>query len=717
MNYFGNLIEPELISKLTKSDEIEEIKKVVLNYDVSQLPSEEIEKNGRIRRIKNTIIILITLQSQLRLIRDKEQGLKCTQCIKLQSSPVECRMKQMLSGHRLDVLVYFCMFDTDIPRPLRICRKIKNFKNKKLFYKNFDFVLNHSCQHPRFKLAIERLFSNFNPKFTKRVNQRLVRLDEGQETFWINRSAENRKDAEDESKYDEKNPSRCELSSDDLLDGQNLNLIGLMIKRYLRVLKNKLRKEALGKEYDKELNRFCEVLYEDHWNDAMFILIDCRYRYEFDGGHIRGSFNVNDPAVIKRLFFSEQWQKQQKYLDFLNLYRDSFIDIEFANEIVKKYAARFNLRNEQNTRSKEREDEPKSVDFTKLELKKLLKNDISKLIKIKEKTKNLSGNKFLELIKTQGNIIKIAKEKNINLNKFFKNEKQMRRFFLKEDKDKFLLDHKSKTQAKSTNPGLGPTAIFIFFCEFSSERGPKMCNFFRSCDRKFNDYPNLTFPLNYLMKGGYSKFHENYKYFCTPKISTENEHPKKPEKKGRRPQNETLQRAGTLGSTPSFKNLGDKIAPTQPRTSDFQKMNLNFENLLKNIAKGAEHGLDPGVFGGSADQKNLKAKLSTLIGLDTDSHKSVDLKQFMSEQGIFSQKSSKQLEFDLSSISNFAGHLDRISQQETSLHYLNPKSVVNKGRRMGQLEDDSSSEYSDTDSLDSSRYRRMEDVNFLSEFS
>jgi hypothetical protein len=59
--------------------------------------------------------------------------------------------------------------------------------------------------------------------------------------------------------------------------------------------------------------------------------------------------------------------------------------------------------------------------------------------------------------------------------------------------------------------------ILIFYCEFSSERGPKMYNFFRNQDRSVNRYPKLHYPQTYVMEGGFSKFHDNFKYFCNVK--------------------------------------------------------------------------------------------------------------------------------------------------------------------------------------------------------
>lgn len=56
--------------------------------------------------------------------------------------------------------------------------------------------------------------------------------------------------------------------------------------------------------------------------------------------------------------------------------------------------------------------------------------------------------------------------------------------------------------------------ILIFYCEFSSERGPKMYNFVRNHDRSVNKYPHLFYPQTYVMEGGFSKFHENFRFFC-----------------------------------------------------------------------------------------------------------------------------------------------------------------------------------------------------------
>lgn len=54
----------------------------------------------------------------------------------------------------------------------------------------------------------------------------------------------------------------------------------------------------------------------------------------------------------------------------------------------------------------------------------------------------------------------------------------------------------------------------IFHCEFSSKRGPGWANVFRSLDRTMNNYPDLSFPKTYILKGGYKDFYEHYPNLC-----------------------------------------------------------------------------------------------------------------------------------------------------------------------------------------------------------
>ncbi|NXE93817.1 MPIP2 phosphatase, partial [Menura novaehollandiae] len=59
--------------------------------------------------------------------------------------------------------------------------------------------------------------------------------------------------------------------------------------------------------------------------------------------------------------------------------------------------------------------------------------------------------------------------------------------------------------------------ILIFHCEFSEERGPKMCRFLREKDRSCHEYPQLHYPELYVLKGGYREFFLQYPSHCEPR--------------------------------------------------------------------------------------------------------------------------------------------------------------------------------------------------------
>nr|XP_028574377.1 M-phase inducer phosphatase 3 isoform X1 [Podarcis muralis]XP_028574378.1 M-phase inducer phosphatase 3 isoform X1 [Podarcis muralis] len=58
--------------------------------------------------------------------------------------------------------------------------------------------------------------------------------------------------------------------------------------------------------------------------------------------------------------------------------------------------------------------------------------------------------------------------------------------------------------------------ILVFHCEYSSERGPKMCRYLREEDRAMNEYPALHYPELYVLQGGYKDFFVEYKELCEP---------------------------------------------------------------------------------------------------------------------------------------------------------------------------------------------------------
>ncbi|KAM6296448.1 M-phase inducer phosphatase 2-like [Podargus strigoides] len=58
--------------------------------------------------------------------------------------------------------------------------------------------------------------------------------------------------------------------------------------------------------------------------------------------------------------------------------------------------------------------------------------------------------------------------------------------------------------------------ILVFHCEFSLERGPRMCRFIREKDRACNECPHLHYTDVYVLKGRYREFFPQYQTYCEP---------------------------------------------------------------------------------------------------------------------------------------------------------------------------------------------------------
>nr|CUU98541.1 hypothetical transcript [Hymenolepis microstoma] len=63
-----------------------------------------------------------------------------------------------------------------------------------------------------------------------------------------------------------------------------------------------------------------------------------------------------------------------------------------------------------------------------------------------------------------------------------------------------------------------PAQVIIFYCEFSSQRGPESGLFLRNVDRYLNcsRYPFLFYPHVYVMMDGYEAFYREYPELCEP---------------------------------------------------------------------------------------------------------------------------------------------------------------------------------------------------------
>ncbi|XP_062369516.1 M-phase inducer phosphatase 2-like [Cinclus cinclus] len=90
---------------------------------------------------------------------------------------------------------------------------------------------------------------------------------------------------------------------------------------------------------------------------------------------------------------------------------------------------------------------------------------------------------------------------------------------LQRDVEEFLLERPSVALDSSKR------VIVIFHCEFSVERGPKMCKFLRERDRSCHEYPQLQYPELYVLNGGYREFFFQFPSHCEPRDYRPMAHP------------------------------------------------------------------------------------------------------------------------------------------------------------------------------------------------
>jgi hypothetical protein len=112
-------------------------------------------------------------------------------------------------------------------------------------------------------------------------------------------------------------------------------------------------KQIIGQEIpEKVVNDFCNRIFTSRYKHSRFVLIDCRYHYEFEGGHVKGALNIIDPAVVKKLFFIPEWINNIDYIDFLLEYGGSRIDIQEANQIIRKFQTKLMIKKNNSIQSK-----------------------------------------------------------------------------------------------------------------------------------------------------------------------------------------------------------------------------------------------------------------------------------------------------------------------------------------------------------------------------
>ncbi|KAL5965934.1 M-phase inducer phosphatase 3 [Taenia solium] len=201
-----------------------------------------------------------------------------------------------------------------------------------------------------------------------------------------------------------------------------------------------------------------------------FFIVDCRFPYEYNGGHIKEAVNIYTLSDLVREVF-HRVPAQSPLENESSVHLGDQLDRMLAKENpnVPLPAVSEYVRSSSSSSDDEDESEESLIEEDPFEEKE-------------EKGDLLSGDADTDSLMSV------------------------------EDESSF------STLDISGESDPAPSHVIIFHCEFSSKRAPKMARLLRKLDRSSNlsRYPFLFFPELYVMKGGYAEFYKRFPDLCEP---------------------------------------------------------------------------------------------------------------------------------------------------------------------------------------------------------
>ena len=431
------------------------------------LPHVSLEKNGILKVINNHVVVLLKLSSLLQMFK-MQQGCKvCVHCFKANKKRGKCAKASMFAKPQFKKFLEELKFlSTGLEQEPTIFGNLSEETMEVL--KCVEFLLNFPCSQKKFKSKVAsmgKLFKQIYPK------------------------------------------SSIKKPSGELISDLTTKLTQWYMNKRAHMYTQLMQPQIP----EIELNDFCNRIFTERYLESRIVLIDCRYHYEFLGGHVRNAFNIIDPAVVKTLFFGHEFVNNVDFFDFLLTFSESRIDIQKAEQIIQRFKTELMLGKNESLE------------------KRFQKMNNGKMLVDQKKNMGDKGARFNNFLSMNGKVMKStghrSRSKGLTRANLLKEKKESDRFSIMDPKrnsnKNFMEILDSNEQILNNRLKKETEIIFIFYCEFSSERGPKMYNFFRNHDRSVNQYPNLHYPQTYVMKGGFSKFHDNFKYFCNKAGSSE----------------------------------------------------------------------------------------------------------------------------------------------------------------------------------------------------
>lgn len=212
---------------------------------------------------------------------------------------------------------------------------------------------------------------------------------------------------------------------------------------------------------------------------AKLIVVDCRYHYEYDHGHIKSAINISSPAAIQYLFGeAREYMFRERFIDSLLGMEGRRINVEELRRLVQEF-------------DKEDANKPGLAQieswYSSHEPVSLCERDDGFMLEEKLPQTALD-------------------EKSIDRNSTCSD--------IRSDKTYEKVSTEGPTGPRDCIP------VLVFHCEFSKERGPDMWRLVRRQDRQMsNSYPSLDFEQSYVLRDGFEKFVEDHGEECVPQHS------------------------------------------------------------------------------------------------------------------------------------------------------------------------------------------------------
>ncbi len=216
------------------------------------------------------------------------------------------------------------------------------------------------------------------------------------------------------------------------------------------------------------------------------VILDSRYKYEYDHGHISTALNISSPAAMQFLFGdAREYLFRERFVNSLLGLEGQQISVEHLRRLIFEHD---NL------------DDSTPAFST-------IGNNISES----------DSTSCFETIRNKTNMP--IRDNNYSYNR----QSLISNYEWFKDTDMLSSDNMSDFIREDSST-LGPISprdcvpVLVFHCEFSTERGPRMWRLARRQDRHHNieSYPFLDFDQCFVLRGGYESFVSQYGEACMP---------------------------------------------------------------------------------------------------------------------------------------------------------------------------------------------------------